>query len=83
MWSFQLCESAIPLLSVAFHHISCISYHLLPGGSSFAKELHETALHHEPEASRHVEYDSQEDEVQGDPLIVGVVHNCVIAVVLK
>ena len=55
----------------------------IPGGGSFAKELHETTLHHQPEASRHVKYDGKEDEVQGDPLVIGVVHNCVITVVLK
>ena len=55
----------------------------IPCGGSFAKELHETTLHHQPEASRHVKYDGKEDEVQGDPLVIGVVHNCVITVVLK
>ena len=55
----------------------------LPGGGSFAKELHETALHHQPEAARHVKYDGKEDEVQGDPLVIGVVHYCVITVILK
>ena len=54
-----------------------------PGGGSFAEELHETALHHEPEAARHVKYDSEEDEVQGDPLVIRVIHYCVITVVLK
>lgn len=55
----------------------------LPGGGSFAKEFHETTLHHQPEASRHVKDDGKEDEVQGDPLVIRVVHNCVITVVLK
>ena len=54
-----------------------------PGGGSLAKELHEAPLHHEPEASRHVEYDGEEDEVKRHPLVVGVIHDCVITVVLK
>ena len=39
-----------------------------PRGRSFAKELHEPSLHHEPEASRHVEKHGQEYEVKRHPL---------------
>ena len=63
--------------------IFSVFFFTIPGCRSFAKELHETTLHHQPEASRHVKYDGKEDEVQGDPLVIGVVHNCVITVVLK
>ena len=46
-----------------------------PRGRSFAKELHKSALHHDPEHSGQVEEESEEDEVEWDPLVVGVVHN--------
>ena len=54
-----------------------------PGGGSLAEELHEAALHHEPEASGHVEDDGEEDEVKRHPLVVRVIHDCVVTVVLK
>ena len=53
-----------------------------PGGRPHPKELHETSFHHQPKASWHVEDDSQEYEVKWDPLVVGIVHYCVVAVVL-
>ena len=64
-------------------NVSLTAYHNWPGGGSLAKELHEAALHHEPEASRHVEDDGEEDEVKWHPLVVGVIHDCVVTVVLK
>ena len=45
-----------------------------PGCCSLAKELHEAALHHDPEHPGKVEQDGQEQEVERHPLVVGVVH---------
>ena len=39
----------------------------------FPEELHEAALHHEPSQPRDVERHGQEQEVEGHPLVVGVV----------
>ena len=39
-----------------------------PCGCSFAKELHEATLHHQPEAARHVEKHGQEYQVKRHPL---------------
>ena len=64
-------------------NVSLTAYHNWPGGGSLAEKLHEPALHHEPEASRHVEDDGEEDEVKWHPLVVGVIHDCVVTVVLK
>ena len=36
------------------------------------KKVHEAALQGEPEASRHVEQEGLDQEVDGDPLVVGV-----------
>ena len=41
---------------------------------SLAKELHESALHHDPEHPGQVEQDGEEQEVERHPLVVGVVH---------
>ena len=43
------------------------------GGRPFSKELHEAALHHDPEHPGQVEEKSQEDEIKRDPLVVRVV----------
>ena len=46
---------------VLYHVVSSFHFSIfdisLPGGGSFAKEFHETTLHHQPEASRHVKDD--------------------------
>lgn len=47
--------------------------HNVPDGGALAEELHETSLHGQPEEPRQVEEEGQEDEVEGNPLIVGVV----------
>ena len=39
-------------------------------GRPFTKELHEAALHHDPEHPGQVEQKSQEDEIKRDPLVV-------------
>ena len=63
--------------------VSLTAFFNRPGGGSLAEELHEAALHHEPEASGHVEDDGEEDEVKRHPLVVRVIHDCVVTVVLK
>ena len=45
-----------------------------PRSRSFSEELHQSALHHDPEHAREVEEDGEEDEVERNPLVVGVVH---------
>ena len=47
-----------------------------------AEELHEAALHAEPEHARQVEHEGHEDEVERHPLVVGVVHDRVHTLVL-
>ena len=54
-----------------------------PGGGPLTEELHQAALHHQPEASGHVEDNSQEYEVKWNPLVVRIVDNRVIAVILE
>ena len=44
-----------------------------PRGGSLGEELHEPALHAEPDEAWHVEQDGPEYEVERDPLVVGVV----------
>ena len=39
-----------------------------PGGGALAEELHESALHHQPEHPRQVEEGGEAEEVQGHPL---------------
>ena len=45
-----------------------------PSCRSFSEELHQSALHHDPEHTREVEHDGEEDEVERNPLVVRVVH---------
>ena len=46
------------------------------GGGSFTKELHQPALHHDPEHPGQIEEEGKEDQVQRNPLIVRVVDYC-------
>ena len=51
-----------------------------PGRSSLTKELHESSLHDEPTHAGQVEEKGEDDEVERDPLVVGVVHDgCLVA----
>ena len=43
-------------------------------GGSFTKELHQTALHHDPEHPGEIEEKCEEDQVERNPLIVRVVN---------
>lgn len=45
------------------------------GGRALAEELHESALHHEPEASGQVEVHRQHDQEDRHPLVVRIVNN--------
>ena len=45
------------------------------GGGSFTKELHQTALHHDPEHPGEIEEERQEDQVERNPLVVRVIDN--------
>ena len=44
-----------------------------PGCGSFTEELHEAALHHDPEHPGEIEEERQEDQVERNPLVVRVV----------
>ena len=44
------------------------------GGGSFTKELHQTALHHDPEHPGEIEEKCEEDEVERNPLVVRVIN---------
>ena len=57
-------DQLVPLLFRLFNE---------PTDRSLAEELHEAALHDQPEAPRQVEDHRHEDQVDGDPLVVGVV----------
>ena len=46
------------------------------GGGSFTKELHQSALHHDPEHPGKIEEEGKEDQVERNPLIVRVVDYC-------
>ena len=59
-------DKGIPLLLLVLYE---------PGGGALAEELHEAALHDEPEHPWEVEEEGKEDQVEGDPLVVGVVHD--------
>ena len=59
-------DKGIPLLLLVLYE---------PGGGALAEELHEAALHDEPEHPREVEEEGEDHQVEGDPLVVGVVHN--------
>ena len=48
---------------------------LSPCGSPFAQKLHDSPLHTEPEHSWKIEEEGHEDEVEGHPLVIGVVHD--------
>ena len=43
---------------------------------SFTKELHQAALHHDPEHPGKIEEECQEDQVERNPLIIRVVDYC-------
>ena len=58
-------DKKIPLFVCVFN---------IPRCCSFPEELHEAALHHDPEHPGKVEQDGQEQEVERNPLVVGVVH---------
>ena len=51
-------------------------------GCPLAKELHESTFHDQPQTSRQVEDNSQEDEIDWDPLVVGVVDGALDVVLL-
>ena len=46
-----------------------------PCGSPLAQKLHDSPLHTEPEHSGKIEEEGHEDEVEGHPLVVGIVHD--------
>ena len=52
-------------------------------GRPFAEELHESALHDEPQTSRQVEDHRQEDEVDRDPLVVGIVDGALDVILIR
>ena len=47
--------------------------HNIPDGGALPEELHEASLHCQPKEPGQVEEERQEDEVEWNPLIVGVV----------
>ena len=59
-------HQGIPLLLLVLYE---------PGGGALAEELHEAAFHDEPEHPREVEEEGEDHQVEGDPLVVGVVHD--------
>ena len=55
---------------------------LSPCGCSFAEKLHESALDVEPPHAGEVEQEGHEDQVEGHPLVVRVVHDGVAPLTL-
>ena len=54
-----------------------------PGGGPLPEELHEPALHLEPDVAREIEEEGKEGEVQRHPLVVGVVHDVLKHLILN
>ena len=53
-----------------------------PCSCPIAEELHEAALHAEPPHAGEVEQEGHEDQVEGHPLVVRVVHDRVVLIIL-
>ena len=59
-------DKGIPLLLLVLYE---------PGGGALPEELHEAALHDEPEHPGEVEEEGEDHQVERHPLVVGVVHD--------
>ena len=52
-----------------------ILVHNVPHCGSLPEELHQSALHDEPQHPREVEEDCEEDEIERNPLVIGVINH--------
>ena len=56
---------------------------LSPGSCSLSKQFHQPSFHFEPNVSWKIEEEGKEGEIQGHPLVVGIVNNVLKHFILK